>query len=511
MIMDKQILAGKEERKMKNRFFILGIASLLMAGCTKELTELKLVLPRANEDVKVVLHNGYSPRWSSGDEVLVNGTTCVVNGSTTTAPTASSYTALFPADAISGVSSIEGRESFYITIPQNQPYTEEDGKQVFRAPMVAYTTGNTLNFQNICSVMKVEVHNNSGEVLIIDKIELHASNNGLSGTGWVTNIRSTPKLVSSSGDYIETATPAHFVSLTDINARIEIGGYSQGYYIYMLPTNDEDNKMTVTVYAHSALSGRMYSFSREQSRRGIDMTAGVIASATITAENSNRSYLPCFSVSADKKVVFSTRGNVYEWYSDGSKNRFWDYQYYSLGNSNDLSGDENHDFFKGYRRSFGMSNTEYHGVIYGREWRMLTADEWDYLLNSRGDYFKAPACINTGSTTYNGLLILPDGWVRPDGVSYYSTATTYSGNTYTSSQWNTMQSSGAIFLPAAGSANSSDEISGWNSVGHYWSSTTGDSPSTHKSLQFFSSGSFTINLPSTSSSEQMTVRLVRDL
>lgn len=492
---------------MKKRFLVFGIASLLMAGCTKDLTELKLILPHANEDAKVVLYNGYSPRWSSGDEVLVNGTTCVVNGSTTTAPIASSYTALFPADAISGVSSIEGRESFYITIPQNQPYTEEDGKQVFRAPMVAYTTGNTLNFQNICSVMKVEVHNNSGEVLIIDKIELHASNNGLSGTGWVTNIRSTPKLVSSSGDYIETATPAHFVSLTDINARIEIGGYSQGYYIYMLPTNDEDNKMTVTVYAHSALSGRMYSFSREQSRRGIDMTAGVIASATITAENSNRTYLPCFSVASNKKVLFSTRGNVCGRYSEEDGRtiyNFWDSQYYSLGNNNDFEGYMDHDLFR------GGGGGSYYGVIRGRKWRMLTADEWDYMLNTRSSYLKAPARINTGNSYYNGLLILPDGWVRPDGVSYNNAATTYDGNIYTSSQWYTMQSSGAIFLPAAGSASSSDEILGWNSVGHYWTSTVGDYPSTYKCLQFYSAGSFDIDFPSTSRSEQMTVRLVQE-
>lgn len=486
---------------MKKRFLVFGIASLLMAGCTKDLTELKLILPHANKDAKVVLYNGYSPRWSSGDEVLVNGTTCVVNGSTTTAPTASSYTALFPADAISGVSSIEGRESFSITIPQNQPYIEEDNKQVLRAPMVAYTTGNTLNFQNICSVMKVEVHNNSGEVLIIDKIELYATDNSLSGTGRITNIRSTPSL-----DYIEMG-PTHFVSLTDINARIEIGGYSQGYYIYMFPTNDEDNRMIVTVYAHSALSGRMYSFSREQSRRGIDMTAGVIASATITAENSNRTYLPCFSVASNKKVLFSTRGNVYGYYSEEDGRTiyyFWDSQYYSLGNNNDFEGYTNHDLFTG-----GCGGS-YFGVIYGRKWRMLTADEWDYMLNTRSSYLKAPARINTGNSYYNGLLILPDGWVRPDGVSYNNAATTYDGNIYTSSQWYTMKSSGAIFLPAAGSANSNNELGGWNFVGHYWTSTVGDYPSTYKCLQFYSAGSFNIDFPSTSSSVPMTVRLVQE-
>lgn len=493
---------------MKKSFLILGIASALMAGCTKELTELKLNLPQTGEDAKVVLYNGYQPRWNSGDEVLVNGTVCVVNGSTTTAPTASSYTAVFPADAVSGVSNIEGMESFYVTIPQNQPYIEEDNKQVFRAPMVAYTTGTTLDFHNICAAMKVEVHNSTEEVLIIDKIELHASYNGLSGSGWVSNIRTSPKLYSNSGEILELSSPKKYVSLTGINTPILIGSYSQNYYIYMLPTDDEDNQMTVTVYAHSALSGRMYSFSRQQTHRGTDLRAGTIASVTITAENSNRTYLPCFSVAANKKVLFPTQGNVYGWYSEEygrTYHSFWGSQYYSMGSSNDLVDDGNHDLFRG-GPSYGMTLGSYHGVIGGREWRMLTADEWDYLLNSRGDYFKAPARVGT----YNGLLILPDGWVRPDGVSYNNSATSYDGNTYTVSQWDILKNSGAIFLPAAGSANSSNEISGWNSIGHYWTSTAGDYPSTYKALQFFSAGSFTIDLPSVSSSEQMAVRLVQD-
>jgi len=51
----------------------------------------------------------------------------------------------------------------------------------------------------------------------------------------------------------------------------------------------------------------------------------------------------------------------------------------------------------------------------GRHWRTLTADEWDYLLNSRGprSFMMVTAVIPYGSSSYlrcQGLLLFPDGF-----------------------------------------------------------------------------------------------------
>lgn len=93
-------------------------------------------------------------------------------------------------------------------------------------------------------------------------------------------------------------------------------------------------------------------------------------------------------------------------------------------------------------------------------WRVLTSDEWTYLLVTRDDAAHYNTCLNnlgrieTGEDTWqNGLVILPDGWVQPEGVPPFVTVShgiAYDLNSYTSEQWAIMASSGAAFLPSEG-------------------------------------------------------------
>lgn len=82
-------------------------------------------------------------------------------------------------------------------------------------------------------------------------------------------------------------------------------------------------------------------------------------------------------------------------------------------------------------------------------WRTLTKDEWVYLCNTRPN-----ASLLKGQATVNGvtgLMLLPDGWIIPEGLTFRSgTNIGYSVNTYDSDQWPLMEDAGAIFLPAAG-------------------------------------------------------------
>ena len=113
------------------------------------------------------------------------------------------------------------------------------------------------------------------------------------------------------------------------------------------------------------------------------------------------------------------------------------------------------------------------------QWRMLTKEEWSYLLNTRttssGKRY-AKAQVNG----MNGLILLPDDWK----TSYYSLSNTNSGsaaftsNTITSTQWPTLEQHGAVFLPMGGYRNGTTV----NSVGElcfYWSSSCNGSGTTY--------------------------------
>lgn len=108
-------------------------------------------------------------------------------------------------------------------------------------------------------------------------------------------------------------------------------------------------------------------------------------------------------------------------------------------------------------------------------WRTLTYDEWEYLINNRSNAsnLKGIAKVNE----VNGLILLPDAWTCPDGVSFKSGFNNISGvesygnyQTISASDWSKLESSGAVFLPAAGCRLGS-YIYVVQTSGNYWSTT----------------------------------------
>ncbi len=104
-------------------------------------------------------------------------------------------------------------------------------------------------------------------------------------------------------------------------------------------------------------------------------------------------------------------------------------------------------------------------------WRTLTIDEWIYLLNTR----KTSNGIRYAKATVvgvAGLIIVPDNW---DGSVYTlknsnSNTEKYTSNTINASDWAKMESSGCVFLPAAGTRYGTS-VGGFPAGGHYWSTT----------------------------------------
>jgi hypothetical protein len=108
-------------------------------------------------------------------------------------------------------------------------------------------------------------------------------------------------------------------------------------------------------------------------------------------------------------------------------------------------------------------------------WRTLTREEWEYLFNTRNTssgirYAKAKV------NNINGVILLPDDW-----QSFYyslsstnSTGASYSSNTITATQWDTLEQHGAVFLPAAGSRYGTS-VSYVGGNGDYWSASCSNS------------------------------------
>lgn len=107
------------------------------------------------------------------------------------------------------------------------------------------------------------------------------------------------------------------------------------------------------------------------------------------------------------------------------------------------------------------------------QWRTLTTDEWQYVFNTRttsSGLRYAKAKVNN----VNGVILLPDNW----SSSTYSLSNTnqggasYSSNIISVSQWITLETAGAVFLPAAGDRQGTS-VDNVGSAGCYWSASAG--------------------------------------
>ncbi len=214
-----------------------------------------------------------------------------------------------------------------------------------------------------------------------------------------------------------------------------------------------------------------------------------------------------FSIAVGKQVQFS-QGNL-QYKASTSTWRFALHQYDTIGANNkyisdtydgwiDLFGwgtgnnptltSENNDDYADFV-DWGVNKIS-NGGNKANVWRTLTRDEWLYLFHTRTN---AALLFGLGSISgVNGLIILPDNWKNPDGVTFVASTTKgwkwsefgyneydgdsesngFSHNTYTAEQWIKMEESGAVFFPVTRFRVGSEiEASYEYGQGVYWSST----------------------------------------
>ena len=136
--------------------------------------------------------------------------------------------------------------------------------------------------------------------------------------------------------------------------------------------------------------------------------------------------------------------------------------YFGINNSTDNS-DYSGDFVDwGKNPISNGANTAY-------QWRTLSREEWDYLLNSRTnhDNLRGHAKVNN----VKGYILLPDSWTTPTGLNFTAMPSNWTTNTYTAEQWADMESAGAVFLPAEGYRYGTNYFNVTTSRCYYQSST----------------------------------------
>ena len=226
-----------------------------------------------------------------------------------------------------------------------------------------------------------------------------------------------------------------------------------------------------------------------------------------------------FSVSADTKVYFS-KGNLQ--YQASTKTwRFAENQYDIIGEDNknisdtcdgwiDLFGwgtgsnptlPSENDLDYSTFTDWGVNKIS-NGGNTANQWRTLTIDEWQYLYSGRTDAanLRSPATVNN----VHGYIFLADNWSLPSGMSFTANANNWTTNNYSAADLAKMVQNGAVFLPAAGSRDSTNVYS-VGSNGCYWSSPSND---TNAYDIYFNSGYIDLQI-SLNRSYGRSVRLVR--
>ena len=140
--------------------------------------------------------------------------------------------------------------------------------------------------------------------------------------------------------------------------------------------------------------------------------------------------------------------------------------YYVYGNSN----------YHLYSQT-GMADWGYNAIINGGNqensgWRTLTDAEFNYV------FYQRPAGLrNIGKVNnVNGLILLPDNWTLPEGVSFNSNwNNSFTNNVYDVEQWAKMEENGAVFLPCNGYRKNVGVVD-VETRANYWTSYNPQSP-----------------------------------
>ena len=185
---------------------IVAVMAALTAGCQKDEEYVTLVAEiqeRMSGNGKVYIDE-HTPCWQNGDEVFINNAVYPVTAASgaiariENVASAHTYQAIYPAGIVSE-SSQSSDNSITVTLPSMQTYRIANDRQQLDLPMGArLTSGNTLRFYSLCSIVRVTIHNQLNHELPLGRIKLKARIAKLSGSSTATVSRNAFDSISMS-------------------------------------------------------------------------------------------------------------------------------------------------------------------------------------------------------------------------------------------------------------------------------------------------------------------------
>lgn len=485
------------------------LVSMVVSGCKKDGTvSLRAKIANFGNESKVYLDNR-TPRWSANDPVNVNDSLVLLRYSgsnpvldVSQAPT---YWAVYPSQIVTSFSN--GRIS--LSIPQTQTYEEDgSGRQVVKAPMASYSSGEELSFTNLGALLAINIQNNAYSSITVSEIHVSASDIALWGDGYVDDYQSDNRkmvLTSTPQDHKEIVVRrADNASLNFVISR----NNSKMVYVYV-PSTELANKYSIRVVATSGSED--VSFTRTQSNsHGGTLPRNYFA---IVPFNIADEVLPegalsgVFSISSNRKVRFAqgnlqyqatsglwrfatnqwdyvgdntTHGNVYENNVRCSNSSIGpDYSGWidlfgwganGEGTTLPYANDRNNSHY-GVQSSGSLGDYDWGKVTISNGgndgdpelWFTLNSNQWNHILTNRqvnGGTGNGHTYSRVTINGVRGLLLYPDDYYQQES---------YNGRT------NLFEvPEDCVFLPYAGlrtpptSSTGSQSFSGIGSKAYYW-------------------------------------------
>lgn len=457
-------------------FLMAALVAVGLASCTKDESKVSFTATMEGYGTKTELSsNGHSLLWQDGDQITVNGSIYQTDegghtsaefsyaGSGSEPELSAPYIATYPTD-------YWNTSGTQLTLHATQHYVE-DGMEKF--PMCCKSYHTNLGFKNPCGVVRIHP-TKSGKNITRIIIETERYIVGRFG-------------VAFDDDYIPRMTGLTYsasglkkVTLTCPQGRSISNG--EDFYIYLPPATY--GLFKITLYADDQ------TYCTKIANTDIVVDRSRVTDITLPAEGLefvtfDPEDLPedvvngLFTVNDIGKQVYFADGNLQNINGDW---QFAEHQYDYLGEYSatawDLFGWSN-----GNRNNFGMSTYtgSIHGVDFvdwgtqigdGDTWRTLSLGEWVYVLNTRTGAAnkKGFATVTIGNHVVRGMILLPDEWTLPVGLTFTSgVGGSFTSNQYTAAEWEQMEAAGAVFLPAAG-CRFGTELNNVGAYGYYWSS-----------------------------------------
>lgn len=469
--------------------------------------------------------NGTSVKWVLNDKVWINndmGTVTQGTGNHWYAAkdgggdfsTSNDFNSFYPATiaTATGAGNLADA-SATVVFPSRYASSFDGDNQVLSLPMAARSAANAtgVQFKHLSAGINVNVKNTftNDTVLYLDSVSVTSGSANLCGQASVGLSTNDVPTVSATVTGSKTVT-VYFSSPVALAVNAE-----KCVQVPVIPSSTDLGTVTIRVYTHLApvAYGSMEVFTFEKSKTSFGALGRneVKSSPAIGIVRGGANVTPsvkgAFSVSPTARVIFS-QGNL-QFVS--SAWRFAEHQYDYLSSS---QSDGNRDLF-GWGTGNAPNQTSTTDADYGTfndwgnyitgNWRTLSSVEMNYLLNTRSNTtFNLPN--STSNIRYtkatvndkNGLILFPDNYVHPTGVTvtgscdYNTTNAGYSVFSVTSG-WDKMEAAGAVFLPAAGYRDGTSAPSQVASHGYYWLSSESESYKAYRLL--FHSGETTASNP----------------